>query len=130
MADPHQLLAPLIEPPLPGVPLPPESLLAGLYPFMWLGGLVLPLALALGLAGWLWRRRAPQRALERIARLSDPVQAAHQLAKLLKKQAIQPPPSWQEALERVRFAEPATEHRDSVARLCAQARSFLKTRPD
>ena len=130
MADPHQLLAPLIEPPLPGVPLPPESSLAVLYPFMWLGGLVLLLALALGLAGWLWRRRAPQRALERITRLSDPVQAAHQLAKLLGTQAIQAPPSWHEALERVRFAEPAPEHRDTMARLCAQARLFLKARPD
>ncbi len=127
MADPHQLLAPLIEPPLPGVPVPPESSWAVLYPVMGLVGLVLLLALALWLA-WLWRRRAPERALERIARLSDPVQAAHQLAKLLGTQAIPPPPSWQEALERVRFAEPATEHRDSVARLCAQARPFLKAR--
>lgn len=125
MADPHQLLAPLIEPPLPGVAVPPEPALAVLYPVM---GLVLLLALALGMAGWLWRRRAPQRALERIARLSDPVQAAHQLAKLLGTQAIQPPPSWQEALERVRFAEPAPEHPDTVARLCAQARPFLKAR--
>ncbi len=125
MADPHQLLAPLIEPPLPAVPVPPEPSLAVLYPVM---GLVLLLALAISVAVWLWRRGAPERALGRIARLSDPVQAAHQLAKLLGKQAIQPPPSWQEALERVRFAEPATEHRDTVARLCAQARSFLKTR--
>ena len=122
MADPHQLLAPLIEPPLPAVLVPPESSLAVLYPVMGLVGLVLLLALALGLAGWLWRRRAPQRALERIARLNDPLQAAHQLAKLMGKQTIQPPPGWQEALERVRFAEPAPEHRDSVARLCAQAR--------
>ena len=128
MADPHQLLAPLIEPPLPGVPVPPESSLAVLYPFMWLGGLVLLLALALGVAVWLWRRRAPERALGRIARLNDPVQAAHQLAKLLGTRAIQPPASWQEALERVRCAEPATEHPDTMARLCAQARPFLKAR--
>ena len=74
MADPHQLLAPLIEPPLSAVLLPQAPWWAVPYPVMWLGGLVLLLGLALAVTGRLWRRRAPERALPNIglACFADP----------------------------------------------------------
>lgn len=124
MADPHQILAPLIEPPLPAVPQTDGStsllvlIVAGLALCM-LAGVVL---------GWLGHRTAPRWALHRIARMPDPVQAAHQLARLVDEQKMMPPPDWLQALERLRFGPPAAQAPALLAQLCVQAQSFERAR--
>ncbi|MDH5709002.1 MAG: hypothetical protein OEY75_07775 [Hylemonella sp.] len=125
MADAHVLLAPLIEPPLPALPAPSASVFEGAA---LLPGLALALAVALLVAGWLWRRSAAQRALRRIARLADPVQAAEALAALAQAGRWQPDAAWQQALERVRFGAPSAAHAATVARLCAELRAMKGTR--
>lgn len=115
MADPHLILAPLVEPPLPPVSLPaPQPTLS------WL--LLLGLGIALivvALLAWFWRRRAPQRALRHIARQADAVQGAHQLAHWQRNHAPAMSAEWQQALERLRFGAPDAGT-TTLQRLCAE----------
>lgn len=122
MADPHIILAPLVEPPLPPVPVAAPSMVPPLP-------MVAALAVAIILATllfWGWRHRAPQRALRRIARLPDPVQAAHQLAQWQPRHRRLAPSDWLQALEQLRFGPPAAEQPATLARLCAAAQTFTR----
>lgn len=117
MADPHVILAPLVEPPLPPVPAAaPEATL----PWLLLLGLGSAL-IVLALLAWAWRRRAPQRALRRIARQADAVQGAHQLAHWQRRHAPAMSAEWQQALERLRFGPADDAAAATLQRLCAQA---------
>lgn len=125
MADLHQVLAPLIEPPLPQV-----MAVADASVMTWLTGALAVLALCalLLVIAWLWHRRAPSRTLKRIAHQSDPILAAHQLAQLLSQRGKPPPADWLAKLDRVRFGPPAADHASTLARLCAEAREFIQPR--
>lgn len=123
MADPYQLLAPLVEPPLPPVPLPAAAPAVSASLII---GVVALFIVAVVVLYWLWRRSAPQRTLRHIARLQDPVQAAHQLARLVFRQGALPPPTWQQALDRVRFGPPSAEHPATLAQLCTEAKFFMR----
>jgi hypothetical protein len=121
MPDPQRDIAPIIEPAAPPVPpAGPDYILPIAMSF---GGLLLIAALA-----WRWRRRAPLRALRRLAHAPDQVAAADALAALVSRSPIAPPPDWQGELERLRFALPAADAADSLARLCRQAETFLRAR--
>lgn len=124
MADPYAILAPLVEPPLPPVPV-----LAAAHGTPW--GLLAAALAGVGLLGlllWLWRRAAPQRALRRIARMPDAVQGAHALARWQHRfaRAVVAPP-WQQALDRLRFGPADAAARDTLQRLCAEAAGFTRT---
>jgi hypothetical protein len=121
MPDPQRDIAPIIEPAAP--PLPPAG------PDYTLA-IVLGLAAAV-LAGWLywhWRRRAPLRALRKLAQAADPVAGADALAALVASRHITPPAFWQEELEMLRFGPPAEDADAILARLCQGAESMLLTR--
>lgn len=123
MADPYAILAPLVEPPLPPVPVPaaahgtPWGLLAA----------ALAVVVLLGLLLWFWRRGAPQRALRRIARMPDAVQGAHALAQWQRRHARALAPPWQQALDRLRFGPADAAARDTLQRLCAEAAQAART---
>jgi hypothetical protein len=122
MADPQQLLAPLIEPPLPLVPVLPS---ATVWPVFLVVGAVLLAALAMVAAWLLWRRGAPRRAVRRMARMDNPVQAAHALAALARERGLPATGAWRDALDRVRFGAPEAGHAKTMARLCAEALTLL-----
>lgn len=126
MPDPHKDLAGIIEPSAPPAPLP-----ADYTPHLALAFAALLFILA---AAWLWRRRAPLRALRRLARCADVPVAAAALARLMATR--QAPESWRLELERLRFARPAPEVAPyatpqataTLARLCREAEGFLRAR--
>lgn len=122
MADPHVVLAPLVEPPLP--PLPVSAPVAP-SPLPGLVALVVILVLVALALGW-WRRQAPHRALRRIGRLSDPLQAAQQLAQWQRRHARALTPQWQGDLDRLRFAAPDAQAAQTLQRLCAEAAEVLR----
>jgi hypothetical protein len=122
MPDPQRDIAPIIEPAAPPAPPagPPDYVLPVALS---VGGLLLIVALV-----WHWRRRAPLRALRKLAHAPDPVAAAAALAALVASQHIAPPRFWQEELELLRFGPPS-EYADAIlARLCRSAESFLRLR--
>ncbi len=121
MPDPQKDIAPIIEPVAP--PMPEASPNHVLPPLIGLGCLLLIAILA-----WHWRKRAPLRSLRRLMREPDPVDAAHALAVLIRKQRISPPAAWQTELERLRFGPSFDGAADSLTRLCRQAETFLKAR--
>ena len=121
MPDPQRDIAPIIEPAAP--PMPPAAPDYTPAVALGLGGLLL-----LAVLVWHWRRRAPLRALHRIASASDPIEGANALAALLASQRITPPRFWQEELELLRFGPPAEYADDVLARLCQGAEVFLKMR--
>jgi HAMP domain-containing protein len=124
MANLHQVLAPLIEPPLSNGTV--TEVAAPML--LWVVAAGILLALLLLVTAWLWRRRAPVRALKRIARQSDPIQAAHQLAQLVKQLGKPAPNDWLATLAHVRFGPPAAEHAATLPRLCAEAHEFIQAR--
>lgn len=121
MPDPQRDIASIIEPAAP--PAPPVGPDYVLPVALSVAGLLLAAALA-----WHWRRRAPLRALRRLAQTPDPVEAANALAMLVRRHGLTPPSGWQGELERLRFAPPADDAAESLARLCGQAENFLKAR--
>jgi hypothetical protein len=119
MPDPHKSLAPIIEPVAPpATPNGPDFL----APTLAVAGLLLLLTLA----AWLWRRRAPLRGLRAIARLNDPVTAAHRLAAWTARQGSQATPEWRAELERLRFGPPSAAAGETLARLCREAAVFIQ----
>lgn len=122
MADPHLVLAPLVEPPLP--PLPVE---APMTPWAQPGWVALGVALVIAaLAWWWWRRSAPQRALRRLCRLADPLQAAQQLAQWPQQHRRAAPPDWLQRLEQLRFGAPHAAAAATLQQLCREAASFAR----
>lgn len=121
MPDPQRDIAPLIEPaaPPPAPAEPDHNFGIALV----LGGLLLAFA-----AYWYWRRRAPLRALRRIARASDPVAGADALAALMANRGISPPAFWQEELELLRFGPPGEDAEAMLSQLCQGAESLLRGR--
>jgi hypothetical protein len=122
MADPHVILAPLVEPVLPPVPVAASVPTWPLFLLAVAAGVLLIAWLALG---W-WRRQAPARALRRIARGPDPAQAAQQLARWQQQYRRQAPPQWQQALDQLNFGAPAATGPDTLRRLCREAASFAR----
>ena len=116
MPDPHRDLAEIIEPASPPATATPAHFMR---PQALAGAAVLPL-LALW---WLLRRRAPLRALRRLARSPDVAAAAAALARLAEGHAATT--AWRQELERLRFAPPTPEAASTLARLCREAESFL-----
>jgi len=122
MADPHVVLAPLVEPPLP--PLPLEASVAP-WALPGLGVIVVVLALV-ALTLWWWRRSAPQRALHRLCRLGDPLQAAQQLARWPQQYRRVAPAGWLQRLEQLRFGAPDAAAADTLQQLCREAAGFAR----
>lgn len=95
---------------------------------------ILPVFLALGsllllaMLAWYWRRRAPLRAVRKIAHATDPVAGADALAVLMASLSVTPPQPWQEELQRLRFGPPDESAGERLARLCQGAEVFLKMR--
>jgi len=117
MPDPHKDLAEIIE--------PATQAAAGSG-----SDYLLPLALAcvvlvLGLA-WFWRRRAPLRALRRLARAAEVQAGADALARLLENRAA--PAAWRRELDRLRFARQEPDAAEMLERLCREAEGFLRAR--
>lgn len=121
MPDPQRDIAPIIEPAAP--PPPPAGPDYVLPAVLAVGGVLLLAALA-----WRWRKRAPLKTLRRLAQEADSVEAANALAALIKKHRIAVSSDWQGELERLRFGPPDEGAAESLARLCRQAETFLKTR--
>lgn len=123
MADPHVILAPIVEPPLP--PLPASAPAPAILPLVLAGAALVLLALA----GWaLWRRGTGQRALRRIARHPEARQAAQQLARWQPRHWPQAPQAWLQALERFRFGPADAAAPAALQRLCAEARQAGRAR--
>ncbi len=109
------------------MPLVPVLPSATVWPVLFVVGAVLLAALTMVVAWLLWRRSAPRRALRRMARMDNPVQAAHQLASLVRERGLPATNAWRDALDRVRFGSPAAEHAETMARLCAETRALLSS---
>ena len=121
MPDPQRDIAHIIEPAAPpAAPAGPDYVLPLAVA---LGGLLLIAALV-----WRWRRRAPLRALRKLAQSPDPIEGANALAALVSRCGVAPPLDWQNELERLRFALPAEDAAAILARLCSSAEIFLRTR--
>lgn len=121
MPDPQRDIAPIIEPAAPpAAPVPPDHTLAIALA---VGGLLLALA-----AYRYWRRRAPLRALRRVAKTADPVAGADALAALIASRGISPPAFWQEELELLRFGPPVEDADAMLSQLCQGAESLLRGR--
>jgi len=121
MPDPQRDIAPIIEPAAPpAAPAGPDYMLPLAVA---LGGLLLIAALALR-----WRRRAPLRALRKLAHAPDSIAAANALAALVSRCGVAPPPDWQDELQRLRFAPPAEDAAATLARLCRSAEEFIQAR--
>ena len=123
MADPHVILAPIIEPPLPpvasSVPAP-----AVLMPWVLIGAALLLAVLAL----WWWQRRAPARALRRMARAAEAQQGARQLAHWQARHWPQAPAQWRQALERLRFGPADADAAAALRGLYAEAERAWRAR--
>lgn len=121
MPDPQRDIAPIIEPAAP--PMPPAAPDYTLPIILALGGTLLLIVLA-----WHWRRRAPLRALRKLAHAADAVAGANALAALMRQHGVAPPQIWQEELDRLRFGPPL-ENADAVLqRLCQGAELMLRRR--
>lgn len=123
MADPHVILAPLVEPLLPPLQVATRSTV---LPLAWLVAAGVACVITVMLLWW-WRRSAPRRALRRIGRLSDPLQAAQQLAQWPQSFRRLAPPDWRQRLEQVRFGQPLPDAREVLQQLCREATSFTRT---
>ncbi|MDD5390418.1 MAG: hypothetical protein PHD37_13810 [Gallionellaceae bacterium] len=119
MPDPHKDLAEIIEPSAP----PVAAARADYAPLFLLAAVVVLLVV---IAWWFWRRRAPLRALRRLARSPDTQAGAAGLARLTEGRAV--PESWRMDLERLRFARPAPDAAATLARLCREAEGLLRAR--
>jgi hypothetical protein len=121
MPDPQRDISPIIEPAAPpAAPAGPDYVLPAA---LIVGALLVIVAFI-----WVWRRRAPLRALRRLARAPDPVAGADALAALLASRRIKPPAHWQSELDLLRFG-PSLEYADDIlARLCQSAETFIQTR--
>ncbi|MDP2833501.1 MAG: hypothetical protein Q8Q28_09500 [Pseudomonadota bacterium] len=121
MPDPHKDLAAIIEPAAPPVAAAQADYLLPL-------ALTITAVLLVFIAWWFWRRRAPMRALRRLARATDAQAGAAGLARLMAGRAM--PESWRLELERLRFAHPAPEATTIAAttltRLCREAEGLLR----
>ena len=119
MPDPHKDLAGIIEPAAP----PPAAAQADFTLPLALAGAAVLLLLAFW---WFWRRRAPLRALRRLAKSQDVSAAAAALARLMETRTA--PDAWRRDLERLRFARPEPGAEATLARLCREAEGFLQAR--
>lgn len=122
MPDPQRDISAIIEPPPPPLPPPPPDYT--LPAVLALGGLIV-----LAVLVWFWRRRAPLRALRRIAKATDPVAGANALAILIASQRVTPPAFWEEELELLRFGPPAEDAQAMLTQLCQGADSMLRNKP-
>ncbi|MEW6133325.1 MAG: hypothetical protein AB1591_09220 [Pseudomonadota bacterium] len=121
MPDPQRDIAPIIEPAAPPLPPPgPDITLA-------IGLAACGLLLATWLY-WHWRKRAPLRALRKIAHAPDTSAGADALAALMSMHGAEMPQIWQDELDRLRFGPPL-ENADAVLlRLCQGAELMLRRR--
>lgn len=121
MADPHVILAPIVEPTLPPVQEvapPPVALL----PLVLIAALFM--ATAGAAFGW-WRRTVPVRALRRIARSREVTQGAQELARWQQRHWPAAAPHWRQALDRLRFGPAEEAAAATLQRLCAEAQQAL-----
>ena len=118
MPDPHKDLAEIIEPSAP----PAAAARVDYAPLFLLAVAVVLLVL---IAWRFWRRRAPLRALRRLALATDAQAGAAELARLMAGRVA--PKPWRLQLERLRFARPAPDAAAVLARLCREAEGFLRT---
>lgn len=119
MPDPHKDLAGIIEPVAP----PAVAARADHAPLFLPAAAVVLLVVIV----WrFWRRRAPLRALRRLARSPDTLAGAAGLARLMQGRAL--PESWRIDLERLRFARPTPDAATTLARLCREAEGLLRAR--
>ncbi|MDO9224569.1 MAG: hypothetical protein Q8M09_19130 [Pseudomonadota bacterium] len=117
MPDPHQDLAAIIEPAAP----PAAAARTDYAPLFLLAATVVLLVVIV----WrFWRRRAPLRALRRLARSPDTQAGAAGLAHLMEGRAL--PESWRMELEQLRFARPTADAATTLARLCREAEGLLR----
>ena len=116
MADPHVILAPIVEPVLP--PVPDTASPVALLPLV-----VTVAAVLMGAAAffWGWRRGAPRRALHRIARCRDLQRGAQELARWQQRHWPAAAPQWLQALDRLRFGPVDAAAASTLQRLCAEA---------
>jgi hypothetical protein len=119
MPDPHQDLAEIIEPAAP----PTAATQADFALPLALAGAAVLVLLAFW---WFWRRRAPLRALRRLARSPDVPAAAAELARLMEARTA--PAAWRLELECLRFARPAPDAAATLARLCREAEHIVRAR--
>lgn len=126
MPDPLKTLAPIIEPVAP-----PDAASAGHDGALMAGGLVFLFLVLLALLIRRWRRRAPLRALRRLALDSaDPRAGANALAHLidaLDPARVRELTPWRAELDRLRFAPSSPADGETLARLCEEAVVFIQT---
>lgn len=130
MADPLKQLAPPIEPTAPmvaaqGAAAAPRTG-THLDAFVVIAVVLLLTVAAVALV--LWHRSAWARGLRRVEqRVVQPgpsAEAAHALAALARRHKVDAPVVWWQALDRLRFARPQSDHADILARLAIEARHF------
>ena len=117
MADPHVILAPIVEPPLPPVPAAPPAPVAALPLLLAL----LALTLVVAAAFWWWRRGEAARSLHRIARNADVQQGAQRLARWQAMHWPAAPQAWRQVLDRLRFGPSDDAAAATLQELCAAA---------
>lgn len=121
MADPHVILAPLVEPPLPL----PQAVEAAAWPAVTLTAALVGLVLLVLLA-WLWRQGTPARDLRRIARAGAAPDAARELATWQQRHWAAAPPPWRARLEQLRYGPADPEAAATLRNLCEQAAQALR----